>query len=60
MICFNFTSPTAIPLFEVAGGLVAGTEASRGAVGPDRPERQWEYVHLETSLHQQVLSNGSL
>jgi alpha,alpha-trehalase len=27
---------------EVLGGLVSGTEASRGAVGLDRPNRQWE------------------
>ena len=33
----------ALPLLEVAGGLVSGTEASRGAVGPKRPQRQWDY-----------------
>jgi hypothetical protein len=31
----------ALPKFEVNGGLVAGTEASRGKVGLDRPSRQW-------------------
>ena len=30
--------------FEVAGGLVSGTEESRGPVSLDRPNRQWEYV----------------
>ncbi|EJD06842.1 glycoside hydrolase family 37 protein [Fomitiporia mediterranea MF3/22] len=29
--------------FEVAGGLVCGTEGSRGEIGPDRPIRQWDY-----------------
>ncbi|BGP38412.1 alpha,alpha-trehalase nth1 [Rhodotorula kratochvilovae] len=29
--------------FEVAGGLVSGTEASRGRVSLQRPNRQWDY-----------------
>ncbi|KAI9373816.1 neutral trehalase [Aspergillus egyptiacus] len=33
----------ALPRFEVFGGLVSGTEESRGAVGLDRPTRQWDY-----------------
>lgn len=33
----------ALPLFEVHGGLVSGTEKSRGAVGLTRPNRQWDY-----------------
>ncbi|OCK79124.1 glycoside hydrolase family 37 protein [Lepidopterella palustris CBS 459.81] len=33
----------ALPKFEVFGGLVSGTEESRGAVGLDRPNRQWDY-----------------
>lgn len=33
----------ALPLFEVAGGLVCGTESSRGAISIDRPSRQWDY-----------------
>ena len=33
----------ALPMFEVAGGLVCGTEASRGAISIDRPSRQWDY-----------------
>ena len=35
----------ALPRFEVLGGLVSGTEASRGAVGLDRPNRQWDYPY---------------
>jgi len=33
----------ALPKFEVFGGLVSGTEESRGRVGLDRPNRQWDY-----------------
>jgi len=33
----------ALPRFEVHGGLVSGTEESRGAVGLSRPNRQWDY-----------------
>lgn len=35
----------AIPLFEEPGGLVAGTRKSRGEVGIDRPNRQWDYPY---------------
>jgi alpha,alpha-trehalase len=35
----------ALPKFEVFGGLVSGTEQSRGAVGLDRPNRQWDYPY---------------
>lgn len=31
----------ALPKFEVAGGLVSGTEESRGTISLDRPNRQW-------------------
>jgi len=34
-----------IALFEVAGGLVAGTEASRGPLSLLRPNRQWDYPY---------------
>lgn len=30
-----------LPKFEVAGGLVSGTEESRGVISLDRPNRQW-------------------
>jgi alpha,alpha-trehalase len=33
----------ALPRLEVAGGLVSGSEASRGAITPERPQRQWDY-----------------
>ncbi|KAJ3359899.1 alpha,alpha-trehalase nth1 [Allomyces javanicus] len=33
----------ALPKYEMLGGLVSGTEASRGAVSLDRPNRQWDY-----------------
>lgn len=36
---------TALPLFEAAGGLVSGTEKSRGPISIDRPNRQWDYPY---------------
>ncbi|KAI3648101.1 hypothetical protein MP228_005955 [Amoeboaphelidium protococcarum] len=33
----------AIQLFEVQGGLVSGTEKSRGTIGLSRPNRQWDF-----------------
>lgn len=33
----------ALPRFEMFGGLVSGTEESRGPVGLERPNRQWDY-----------------
>jgi alpha,alpha-trehalase len=35
----------ALPLFEAAGGLVSGTEKSRGEISLDRPNRQWDYPY---------------
>ena len=35
----------ALPKFEVFGGLVSGTEDSRGTIGLDRPNRQWDYPY---------------
>jgi alpha,alpha-trehalase len=35
----------ALPRFEMFGGLVSGTEESRGPVGLDRPTRQWDYPY---------------
>ncbi len=35
----------AIPKLEAPGGLLAGTKASRGEVGIDRPNRQWDYPY---------------
>ena len=34
-----------LPMFEAAGGLVSGTEKSRGVIGLDRPNRQWDYPY---------------
>ncbi|KAF9115293.1 alpha,alpha-trehalase nth1, partial [Mortierella sp. AM989] len=33
----------ALPLFEVTGGLVSGTESSRGNITLARPNRQWDF-----------------
>ncbi|ODV91070.1 glycoside hydrolase family 37 protein [Tortispora caseinolytica NRRL Y-17796] len=33
----------ALPKLEELGGLASGTERSRGAIGLDRPSRQWDY-----------------
>ncbi|ORY49386.1 trehalase-domain-containing protein [Rhizoclosmatium globosum] len=35
--------PKCLELFEVAGGIVASTESSRGVVSEERPRRQWDY-----------------
>ncbi|KAL1955929.1 hypothetical protein VTO42DRAFT_7914 [Malbranchea cinnamomea] len=35
----------ALPKFQEFGGLVSGTEKSRGVVGIDRPNRQWDYPY---------------
>lgn len=35
----------ALPRFENFGGLVSGTEESRGAVSLERPNRQWDYPY---------------
>lgn len=34
-----------VPRFEAYGGLLAGTEKSRGKVGLDRPNRQWDFPY---------------
>ena len=31
--------------FEVLGGVVSGTEESRGKISLDRPNRQWDYPY---------------
>ncbi|KAK7931685.1 neutral trehalase [Apiospora marii] len=35
----------AVPKFEAYGGLLSGTEESRGAVSLERPNRQWDYPY---------------
>lgn len=37
--------------FEVLGGLVSGTEESRGKISLDRPNRQWDYPYVHGVLH---------
>ena len=32
--------------FEVLGGVVSGTEESRGKISLDRPNRQWDYPYV--------------
>jgi hypothetical protein len=39
--CFHRTQ--SLKKFEVLGGVVAGTEESRGTISLDRPNRQWDY-----------------
>lgn len=34
-----------LPKFEAYGGLLSGTEKSRGEVGLDRPNRQWDFPY---------------
>lgn len=36
---------SALPKFEAFGGLLSGTEESRGAVSLERPNRQWDYPY---------------
>ncbi|KAK3686947.1 alpha,alpha-trehalase nth1 [Vermiconidia calcicola] len=39
----NMMVQKALPKLEVHGGLVSGSEESRGPVGINRPNRQWDY-----------------
>lgn len=36
---------TAVPKFEAYGGLLSGTEESRGVTSLERPNRQWDYPY---------------
>jgi hypothetical protein len=38
-------SSDSLKKFEVLGGLVSGTEESRGKISLDRPNRQWDYPY---------------
>lgn len=49
----------ALPKFECLGGLVSGTEKSRGQVGVDRPSRQWDYPY-GWAPHQMLAWDGLL
>ncbi|KAI5992068.1 glycoside hydrolase family 37 protein [Pisolithus albus] len=42
--CWKVVSQS-LKKFEVLGGLVSGTEESRGKVSLDRPNRQWDYPY---------------
>jgi len=44
-------------LLEAPGGLLSGTRESRGPVGPDRPQRQWDYP-FGWAPHQVLLWQG--
>lgn len=48
----------ALPKFEEFGGLVSGTEKSRGAISLARPNRQWDYPFAWAP--QQILAWGGL
>ncbi|KAL7271190.1 alpha,alpha-trehalase nth1 [Rhizina undulata] len=48
----------ALPKFEEYGGLVSCTEESRGPIGLDRPNRQWDYPYGWAP--QQILAWGGL
>ena len=41
IVCFY--SKKSLQKFEVLGGMVCGTEESRGTITLDRPNRQWDY-----------------
>lgn len=45
MILTRFYRERSLQLFEQAGGLVAGTEKSRGPLSLQRPNRQWDYPY---------------
>jgi alpha,alpha-trehalase len=47
----------ALPLLEVAGGIVGSTEQSRGPITPERPLRQWDYPH-GWAPHQMLVWQG--
>jgi alpha,alpha-trehalase len=49
----------ALPLLEVAGGIVGSDEKSRGEVSPERPERQWDYPN-GWAPHQMLVWQGLL
>ena len=47
----------ALPLLEAPGGLLSGTEASRGEISAERPPRQWDYP-FGWAPHQMLLWRG--
>ncbi len=49
----------ALPLLEAPGGVLSGTEASRGPVSDERPQRQWDYPN-GWAPHQMLTWRGLL
>lgn len=47
----------ALPLLEAPGGVLSGTEASRGPVSDERPQRQWDYPN-GWAPHQMLIWRG--
>ncbi|KAH0833005.1 glycoside hydrolase family 37 protein [Lanmaoa asiatica] len=44
--CWKLVSQS-LKKFEVLGGVVSGTEESRGQISLDRPNRQWDYPYVD-------------
>ena len=51
MLTFLVSSSRSLKKFEVLGGLVSGTEESRGKISLDRPNRQWDYPCVIIGIH---------
>ena len=49
----------ALPLLESAGGITGSSEDARGAITPERPERQWDYPN-GWAPHQMLAWQGFL
>lgn len=49
----------ALPLLEAPGGVTSGTEASRGPISDERPQRQWDYPN-GWAPHQMLIWRGLL
>jgi len=47
---FPFSRTQSLRKFEVLGGVVPGTEESRGKISLDRPNRQWDYPCVIASI----------
>lgn len=48
-----------LPRLEIMGGLAAGSEQSRGDIGADRPEKQWDFPY-GWAPHQMLAWEGLL
>ena len=47
----------ALPCLECVGGVASTSEASRGPINPDRPQRQWDYP-IGWAPHQMLIWRG--